>query len=142
MLRKVLVTTMASAFAIIVSMAANTPAYAAVPHHWMWTDGSDGGKVDFWPGGDLVRLCDTDGDGYRAVLNVRNWTKDRFEYEIEAIGDGNCTIVKASMGQPWNMAEGDCFQFHIFLYDAGFGHMKGDDSGHWRNDNNDKRWCG
>jgi hypothetical protein len=35
--------------------SARGQAVAAAPHHWMYTDdGASGGRLDFWPDGDIV----------------------------------------------------------------------------------------
>jgi hypothetical protein len=72
-----------------------------------------GFSFSFAPVGDRVEVCDIAADGARAVLTVTNVTKDPNvkEYDIEAVGEGNCRRVDASMGQPWNLAETHCFRF-------------------------------
>ncbi|MFF3558245.1 hypothetical protein ACFYXL_33080 [Streptomyces tsukubensis] len=127
------------------AMAATaSPAQAAEPHHWMYTnDRSDkGGRVDFWPQGDKVRLCDTQSDGAHVDLVVVNVTKDpnQKEYGLEIGGAGCCQEVDSSNAGA-NLAEGDCFKFVIRLIKDGREVVPSEDKAQWRNYNNSERNC-
>lgn len=47
----------------------------------------------------------------------------------------------ASMGQPWNMAEGDCFHFRVRLVDNGKVVPGSTDHAYWRNNNGNQTGC-
>lgn len=121
------------------------PAQAAEPHHWMYTNdsGPNGAKVDFWPRGDQVRLCDHQSDGARADLVIWNVTKDpdQKEYPLQASGHGVCSTRAAVLGQPFNLAEGHCFRFRIRLLNNGNEVAGSRDVAQWRNYNNSKENC-
>ncbi|MFF6980309.1 hypothetical protein ACFZAV_21965 [Streptomyces sp. NPDC008343] len=83
-------------------------------------DGDPGGMVTFFTDWDKVQLDDQQADGKSVQLTVWNETKDpdQYEYTIKASGDGERVEVHDGMGQPWNLAEGDCFKFRIQLVDG------------------------
>jgi hypothetical protein len=82
----------------------------------MHTDDTDpGGRVKFNPNGDVVEICDIEADGHAVFLDVNNYTKGTNEYTYQIGGDGRCQTLRASLGQPWDMAEGDVFRFQICL---------------------------
>ncbi|WAP55044.1 hypothetical protein [Streptomyces sp. S465] len=89
----------------------------AGPHYHMYTDDSDnGGWVEFFTVGDEVRMGDRTSDGRGVEIDVWNESSAPDSYEFgwyEGRGKGKWQYSKASMGQPWNMAEGDCFKFRI-----------------------------
>ncbi|WUI03993.1 hypothetical protein OHR68_20085 [Spirillospora sp. NBC_00431] len=96
--------------------AAFAPAASAAPTYKMHTDdGNPGGRVTFQPNGDVVELCDIEADGWAVFLDVNNYTKDKNEYDYRIGGNGRCQTFRASLGQPYNLAEGDTFRFKICL---------------------------
>ncbi|MFF5264268.1 hypothetical protein ACFY4C_35535 [Actinomadura viridis] len=114
------------------------------PHHWMYTDDDNsGGRVDFWPQGDIVTISDMQDDGAAVEVTVRNETKDpdKREYRETFQGYGWSKTFRASMGQPWNLAEGHCFRFRIRLIKNGQVVDKSKDIAQWRNYNNTTKEC-
>lgn len=115
------------------------------PRYEMRTDdGSPGGKVEFWPVGDVVRVTDTQADGKGVEVEVTNVTKDpnKFEYPLlNTGGEGYEEYAFGNVGQPWNLAEGDCFLFMIRLVDNGKPILDSTDYAHWRNYNDTKQEC-
>jgi hypothetical protein len=80
----------------------------------MYTDMFNGGRIDFWPVGDRVRVCDTEADGMSVKHSVFNRTKDpdvREYFGAITLGAGHCWEHFADFGQPDNLAEGDCSGF-------------------------------
>ncbi|MGI5350400.1 hypothetical protein ACQEU8_19805 [Streptomyces sp. CA-250714] len=122
-----------------------SPAQAAEPHHWMYTNdsGANGARVDFWPRGDEVKLCDKQSDGARADLKIWNVTKDpdQVEYDLQASGDEVCATRGEVLEQPFNLAEGDCFRFRIRLLNNGNEVDGSRDIAQWRNHNNSTENC-
>lgn len=85
-------------------------------------DDNPGGVVQFVPEGDLAVLLDLQDDGKDVQLDVWNATRDPNSYEYRLRTRGGITSSdegRASMGQPWNLAEGDCFRFRIRLVEPG-----------------------
>ena len=114
------------------------------PHHWMYTDDDNpGGRVDFWPQGDIVRISDTQDDGAAVEVTVRNETKDpdKGEYKRMFEGAGWGKEYRASMEQPYNLAEGHCFWFRIRLIKNGEVVSGSKDTAQWRNYNNTDKEC-
>ncbi|MFD0904607.1 hypothetical protein [Actinomadura sediminis] len=145
-----------SALALVMPWAAAAvPAHAAEsapevkrdhpgPHHWMYTnDDRSGGKVDFWPQGDIVRISDLQDEGAAVEVTIRNVTKDpdAKEYKRTFEGAGWGKEFRASMGQPYNMAEKHCFWFRIRLVKNGSVIAGSKDTAQWRNYNNTKKEC-
>lgn len=115
----------------------------AEPHHWMYTNdsGDAGGRVDFWPNGDRVKLCDQQSDGARVRLRVENVSKGgKREYDLEASGKDDCSSSDPSE-QPGNLAEGDCFRFEIRLFNNGTEVDGSYDGAQWRNYNDSNTEC-
>jgi len=123
------------------ALAAQGPAQAADgPHHWMYTDDSgSGGRVDFWPDGDIVQLCDKASDGARAEVDV--YDNGGYLYHLEAAGNGVCGTRRASDGGKYDLAENHCFTFVIYLTDGGVVIPASRDVAQWVNDNNDSKSC-
>ncbi|MFV2176721.1 hypothetical protein ACFHW2_18255 [Actinomadura sp. LOL_016] len=127
--------------------AARTSAMAADhpgPHHWMHTDDDNpGGRVDFWPQGDIIRISDTQDDGAKVEVTIRNETKDpdKREYKRSFEGAGWGIEYRASMGQPYNFAEGHCFRVRIRLIKNGEVVSGSKDNAQWRNYNNTTKEC-
>ncbi|MFC4005233.1 hypothetical protein ACFS2C_26490 [Prauserella oleivorans] len=118
-----------------------SPADDFGPNRTMYTDdGNPGGWVYFQTVGDLVQLGDRQEDGAGVELDIWNVTNDpdTYEYGMYA-GNGDDTYIyaDASMGQPWNMAEGACFRFRIRLVDNGRVIPGSTDTAQWRNVNTD-----
>ncbi|MCE7002392.1 hypothetical protein LWC34_06035 [Kibdelosporangium philippinense] len=115
---------------------------ATGPHHWMYTeDDNPGGKVDFWPNGDIVQLCDQQADGARAELHVYDATAGGLVMHLEAVGDGVCVSRRASDGGRYDLAENHCFRFNIQLRNNGTVVNPSFDQAHWRNYNDAKANC-
>lgn len=114
------------------------------PHHSMRTDDDNpGGEVDFWPDGDIVRISDLQDDGATVQVTVRNETKDPDvgEYTRTFQGAGFGVEYRASMGQPYNLAEKHCFWFRIRLIKNGQVVSGSTDTAQWRNYNNTDKEC-
>ncbi|QTI90518.1 hypothetical protein [Streptomyces sp. AgN23] len=111
----------------------------AGPHYRMYTDDSDnGGWVEFFTVGDEVRMGDRASDGRGVEIDVWNESSDPDSYEFgwyKGRGKGKWQYSKASMGQPWNMAEGDCSKFRIRLVDNGNVVPSSTDYAQWWNRN-------
>jgi hypothetical protein len=115
-------------------------------------DGNPGGYVTFHPGGpevkeDLVTVSDIQNDGKDVELDITNVTRDpdTKEYGLLTTGeDAPSPQGHAGMGQPYNMAEGHCFEFRIRLVDEDSGDVvRGStDYAQWRNNNEETDECG
>lgn len=133
-MRKLLVALVASTIGLAGSFAVSSPAQAATKYT-MHTDDSDpGGRVEFWPNGDIVRLCDIEADGWGVELTVlvlADWEV----YHLSVGGNGNCKEVRASTGPLYDMVEGSTVEFYINLYKTGVCSTCHEDFSSWRNDN-------
>ena len=123
-----------AALAATASLASATPASAATWDEWMYTDDSDsGGVVRFRADGDVVQLCDIDADGARVNLEVYNTSQGgRWQYGLKVGGNGNCIEARASFGGPYNLREGDVYEFRIWLSKDPYVSL---DEAHWLNEN-------
>jgi hypothetical protein len=78
-------------------------------------------------------------------FSVINVTKDPdvFEYRVEDGGDADCGSHSGWEGQPYQLAEGDCFEFHVWLERSSDHAMipGSADSAQWRNYNHAKQEC-
>ncbi|MFE7077389.1 hypothetical protein ACFU96_45650 [Streptomyces sp. NPDC057620] len=109
---------------------------------WMWTDEPDpGGLVYFEPasgGGDAVSLHDKETDGNGVRITVWDETKDpdlhKFTF-YNRLGKDKSVGSDASMGAPYDLAEGNCFKFRIQLVDGSNVIENSTDYAQWRNDN-------
>ncbi|SBW17399.1 hypothetical protein FDG2_0202 [Candidatus Protofrankia californiensis] len=82
----------------------------------MHTDGGDpGGRVTFQPDGDVVNLCDIEADGWAVYLKVTDLTAGKEKYHYTIGGVGRCQTFRASLGGPYDLAEGHVIRFTICL---------------------------
>jgi hypothetical protein len=117
--RKALTVLSASLLATGLFLTAATPAQAA-PTETMYTDDSDsGGRVRFAPDGDVTTLCDIEEDGFGAHLTVTDTATGSVRYTYNIGGNGNCIILRASLGAKYDLVEGHIFKFRICLSKAG-----------------------
>jgi hypothetical protein len=114
----------------------------AGPHYWMYTDDDNpGGRIDFWPNGDVVELCDTQADGYAAYASVGpNSGSGWVGYNLSVGGNGKCVIHRASQGGHYDLPEEACIAVFVFL-DKNGGTPQFTDSAAWINDNDVKANC-
>jgi|tagenome__1003787_1003787.scaffolds.fasta_scaffold19563856_2 hypothetical protein len=77
------------------------------------TDDNPGGTISFTADGDVLKLCDSDADGKRAVTYVRDGS--RTVYWMWASGNGNCITRSASNGSPFNLTEGHTYTFRVCI---------------------------
>ncbi|WP_328418159.1 hypothetical protein OG470_31380 [Micromonospora sp. NBC_00389] len=143
-LRRIATTLVALVATLTASAVIASPAQAySGPHYWMYTnDGNPGGRVDFWPDGDIVQVCDVQADG--AHVNVV--LHDIFTgagYSVQASGNGNCTTRRASQGGSYDLNERSssrgCYLFNIRLWDDIHYVSGSEDKAAWWNDNAAKR---
>jgi hypothetical protein len=107
-------------------------------------DGDPGGKVEFWPVGDVVSVLDEQSDGKGVEIDVWNVTRDPDTKEYgftNTAGEGIGEMVWASLDPRYNLAEGDCFRFRIRLVDNGEVVSGSTDNAQWRNYNDTKQEC-
>jgi hypothetical protein len=102
-----------SAVAVIASFGLAGTAQAA-SFTIFTTDDRPGGSLSFTADGDVVKLCDTQADGKRAVGNVYNPSGSR-RYTFYASGNGHCTTVGASKGGVYDLVEGQQYGFQVCL---------------------------
>jgi hypothetical protein len=114
----------------------------AGPHYWMYTDDDNpGGRIDFWPNGDVVELCDIQADGYAAYASLGpNSGSGWVGYSLSVGGNGKCVIHRASQGGHYDLPEEACVAVFIFL-DKNGGFPQFTDSAAWINDNDVKANC-
>jgi hypothetical protein len=102
------------------------------PHYWMYTDdGNPGGKIDFWPNGDIVRLCDTQADGkYAHATYIWSVNNHIHSVDLETVnGNGTCVVSRQ------DIPEEKCVFFVILL---GPDFPAWEDDAYWLNDNDVK----
>jgi hypothetical protein len=104
------------------------------PHYQMHTDDDNpGGRIDFWPNGDVVTLCDVQADG-KDITALYFWG-DVYHYrEIKMSargGNGTCTVSRV------DIPEGDCVGFYVGLSPG----PTFTDYAQWLNDNDIKTTC-
>jgi hypothetical protein len=111
----------------------------------MYTDDNDsGGRVEFWPYGDIVKVCDIEADG--AHVHVVLYDIETYKgYDVVASGNGNCTTRRASMGSKYDLPErsssSGCIWFDIRLWDGNVSIPDSTDTAAWWNDNDTKDNC-
>jgi hypothetical protein len=115
------------------------------PHFSMSSkDGNPGGRVDFWPYGDVVQVCDTQADGTSVHVVIDDI--DTFKgYELTAAGDGNCVTHKASQGGAYDLPERGasqgCLHFDIRLWRGDVTVWNSVNDAYWWNDNSGAHDC-
>lgn len=115
---------------------------------WMWTDEPDpGGLVYFEPGdagGDAVSLHDKESDGHGVRITVWDETRDpdlhKFTF-YNRLGKDKSVASNASMGAPYDLAEGHCFKFRIQLINGSNVAENSTDYAQWRNSNQQVSNC-
>ncbi|MFD0557523.1 hypothetical protein FB566_2797 [Stackebrandtia endophytica] len=113
MLKRTMQTVAMAVIAIVTSFALAATAHAA-DMTIRTTDDNPGGKLEFTQNGDIVKLCDTQADGWRAVGYVIKPNGSR-QYMLAASGNGNCTTKRANQGSPYNLVEGTTYTFKVCL---------------------------
>lgn len=107
-------------------------------------DGDPGGKVEFWPDGDVLSVLDQQADGKGVEIDVWNVTRDPDTKEYgftNTAGEGIGEMVWASLDPRYNLAEGACFRLRIRLVDNGEVVPGSTDDAQWRNNNDTKQEC-
>lgn len=142
-LRRMATMFVAITMALFGTVMVGSPAQAyAGPHYWMYTnDGTPGGRVDFWPDGDIIQVCDIQADGAHVNMVVTHiFTGAGFS--IQASGNGNCTTRRASQGGAYDLVERGvgkgCYRFNIRLWDDIHYVQGSEDKAAWWNDNSTK----
>ncbi|MFE9201120.1 hypothetical protein [Micromonospora sp. NPDC007230] len=134
-LRGVLSGISAAALAVAASLTFAAPASAATWDEWMYTDDANpGGVVRFRADGDVVQLCDIQADGWKVYLRVYDYTQNLYKYDLAVGGNGNCIETRASFGGPYDLREGNVFEFTIWMQQAG-NYPSFHDTAYWRNVN-------
>lgn len=124
-----------TAAAVAASFTFATPAFAATWDKSMYTDDADpGGVVRFRADGDVVQLCDIEADGWKVFLRVYDHTQNLYKYDLEVGGDGTCIEARASFGNPYNLREGNVFEFAIWMQKSGE-YPSFHDTAYWANVN-------
>jgi hypothetical protein len=122
-------------FGLGVAVVPVSPASATEWDEWMYTDDSDpGGRVQFEAYGDVMRLCDIEADGYAVYLEVWDYTSQTYKYDYTIGGDGRCIELRASLGAPYNLAEGHVFRVSVALAKDGY-YAYYKDEAYWENNN-------
>jgi hypothetical protein len=130
--------------AMALAGAGSAAAYSG-PHYWMYTDdGNPGGKVEFWPDGDIFKVCDIQADG--AHVHVVLYDIETYKgYDITASGNGNCTTRRASDGAGFDLPEKGrsqgCISVNIRLWKGSSYVWDSEDKANWWNDNDNKDDC-
>ena len=110
---RILRTLAMTAIAVLTSFALAATAHAA-DMTIRTTDDNPGGKLEFTAQGDIVKLCDTQADGWRAVGYVIKPNGSR-QYMLTASRNGTCTTKRANQGSPYNLTEGTTYTFKVCL---------------------------
>ncbi|WP_346537228.1 hypothetical protein [Micromonospora sp. DPT] len=95
------------------TVALPSPAMASDSYHVMNTGDAFGGGIFDYSGeayftehGDILKICDTDADGYAVKMFVS--LDDAYGaplYEFSRSGEGNCATHQASEGGAYNLPE-------------------------------------
>ena len=118
MMRKLLRALVALTIGVAGAVAVTSPAHAATKYTMHTDDTDPGGRVEFWPNGDIVRLCDIEADGWGVGLTVL--VQDGWDsYDLSVGGNGTCKEVRASTAAKYDMVEGSGVEFYIYLYKSG-----------------------
>lgn len=139
-----LLTVPLAAAALVTAGAGTANAYSG-PHYWMYTDDDNpGGKVEFWPDGDIFKVCDIQADG--ASVHVVLYDIYTYKgYDISAAGNGNCTTRRKSDGAQYDLPERGrdqgCVNVDIRLWKNGTTVWNSQDQAAWWNDNDTKDDC-
>lgn len=81
-----------AATAAFAGIATATPAAAAWNHTWYSADDNPGATVRVQEYGDVIKLCDSDADGYSAYVEV-SYSGRSFSMRVG--GNGDCTSSDA-----------------------------------------------
>jgi hypothetical protein len=114
----------AAASALVVGLSG--PALASASYHVMNTGDAFGGGIFDYFGeayftehGDIVKVCDTDADGYavRMYVSLDNAYGPEL-YRITVGGEGNCKTHRANQGGVYNLPENRNIGFLFCRHDA------------------------
>ncbi|BAU87876.1 hypothetical protein SLA_7010 [Streptomyces laurentii] len=93
------------------------------PYSLSTSDDNPGGAVGFFADGDVVELGDIQADGKDIEIDVWDVTPEPDVYKFgfyNRKGYRNGSVyTDASMGAPFNLAEGHCIKLRIRLVNAG-----------------------
>jgi hypothetical protein len=124
----------------VVTHQALSPDTISGPHYWMYTnDANPGGRIDFWPNGDVFELCDIQADGH-GVNAYYYWVAANGYYtgiDMDASGSGTCTVSRGSQGGLRDLPEEACIGVQIGINTL----PQYDDVAYWLNDNDIKANC-
>lgn len=99
-----------------------------------------GGRVDFWPKGDRVEVCDSSPDGRTVLATVADGHGNI--YDIDAKKFGDCRECDASSGPHTNLRENAGITVQIRLIDSRGRTVPGSyDRAGWRNYNDAEADC-
>ncbi|MEH0937276.1 hypothetical protein [Micromonospora psammae] len=109
------------------TVALPSPAMASDSYHVMNTGDAFGGPVFDYSGeayftehGDIVKICDTDADGYAVKMYVALDNADGAPlYSFTRGGEGNCATHQASEGGVYNLPENRYIGFQFCRYKDG-----------------------
>ncbi|ATO15569.1 hypothetical protein CO540_18415 [Micromonospora sp. WMMA2032] len=115
----------AAAAALVVGL--QSPAMASDSYHVMNTGDAFGGGIFDYSGeayftehGDILKICDTDADGYAVKMYVS--LDDAYgatRYSFTRGGEGNCATHRASEGGAYNLPENRYIGFLFCRYKDG-----------------------
>ncbi|MEH1163934.1 hypothetical protein V6V47_00950 [Micromonospora sp. CPCC 205539] len=80
------------------------------------SDDDPGGNLLFEAYGDIVEICDVQADGFYADGRVYYGTK--LIYTVQAHGNDNCTMARASQGGSHDLVEGREYRIVVCLDNA------------------------
>lgn len=112
-------TRMARATVPAVALALMAPGTASAATTWWYSGGvhGSGAAVTFREHGDLLRLCDVNSDGFRALVDVQTADGMHVYRVTDSYNDDQCTTVSAADGH--NLAEGRSYRLQVCVIKAG-----------------------
>jgi hypothetical protein len=123
----------------VVTHQALSPNTISGPHYWMYTnDANPGGRIDFWPNGDVFELCDIQADGHGVNAYYYYWFGDLYNgIGMDVAGNGKCVVNRGSQGGTYDLPEEACIVVQIGINTL----PQYDDHARWLNDNDIKANC-
>lgn len=123
----------------VVTHKAINPNTISGPHYWMYTDdGNSGGRIDFWPNGDVFELCDIQADGHGVHAGVAPLPITAGNtFGLSVAGNGSCAVSRGSQGGVHDLPEEACINVWIGINSL----PEYDDGAYWVNDNDIKANC-
>ena len=120
MIKKLVHALGAATAAAALVLAAGTPALA-YDNSVRTTDSDPGGRLEWTAYGDIVKVCDTEADGYSVYGHVGYFISEYRvidAYDVSVGGNGKCVTVSNTTGSAYDLPEGYNISLVVCLHNA------------------------